>query len=623
MASAESADAWHSGLEQQSQQQQQQQLHWQQQHWQQQQQGELHDEPAPAPEEEEEGGSATLQLTVELRATRAVRARHAADLPVRCVRVKAARRAALGADGGGKRLAEDPAAQGAACVAAAAVAAAAADQLEQLEQAEVFQQQQQQQQQHSSPQQPRGSSGAGAVASSSLAADAAAAALAAADEARRQHPQQHHQHYQQQQGQQRDELSACAPAGAPGAAPRKRAAADRDIIYPADDPSERVRYVGSANKAGKPHGSGLLMWRNGARYQGSFQNDALTGYGVYDWPPSVGKRYLGEWLNGKAEGFGKLTSGSGQAGNRIEYSGAWQDGLMHGAGKLQFENGDTYEGHWAYNNKQGQGVLRFKGGLVYDGAFASNQMHGKGTLSWPSGRRVEVTMQQHLAHECWALSWLLWAAFLLLSVLYVLHLMVIEDLSRASREPWSAAKYALTFFVVALSLPMTLVNNALWLILRSLFGATAAPDEPAATSAAAPAAAASAAAAAANELLFYLDDDAASADAEAAAEAGAAALAGAAATRAPAQGMIEWLLAVLRHDLALPQFRVLLLVSMQASLREMFANIIFNVACRYTAALGSPAFLSDTTVWRQGLAVGCSAVLASSCVHIVVYAILV
>jgi hypothetical protein len=83
-------------------------------------------------------------------------------------------------------------------------------------------------------------------------------------------------------------------------------------------------------------------------------------------------------------------------------------------------------------------------------------------------------------------------------------------------------------------------------------------------------------------------------------------------------GLTEWVTRALRHDLALPHIRVLLLFLLQASLREMFANLIFNVACWFVN-FNKLRWVDDVASWYVGLVLGSLAVAGSSCVHILVY----
>jgi len=57
--------------------------------------------------------------------------------------------------------------------------------------------------------------------------------------------------------------------------------------------------------------------------------------------PFDGKKYEGEWKDGKKHGQGTLTWASG-----AKYEGEWKDGKKHGQGTLTWASGKKYEGEW-------------------------------------------------------------------------------------------------------------------------------------------------------------------------------------------------------------------------------------------------------------------------------------
>lgn len=52
----------------------------------------------------------------------------------------------------------------------------------------------------------------------------------------------------------------------------------------------------------------------------------------------------------------------------MQYHGQIVDGLMHGSGKLQYENGDVYDGEFDHGKKQGYGTFNYHNGGKYVGA---------------------------------------------------------------------------------------------------------------------------------------------------------------------------------------------------------------------------------------------------------------
>jgi hypothetical protein len=83
------------------------------------------------------------------------------------------------------------------------------------------------------------------------------------------------------------------------------------------------RYDGDL-RAGRMHGYGVYVWRNGQRYDGELRNGNFHGRGTMTWPN--GDRYEGLWADDLAHGFGVKTTASGQT-----FGGQWDKGCFrHG-----------------------------------------------------------------------------------------------------------------------------------------------------------------------------------------------------------------------------------------------------------------------------------------------------
>ena len=118
-----------------------------------------------------------------------------------------------------------------------------------------------------------------------------------------------------------------------------------------------------------------LMDKNG----GIYNNRVRHGYGVYTW--FDGRKYDGEWDNGKPKGQGTMTFANGDM-----YVGQFQDGKRHGQGKMTFANRDTYVGEFQDGKLHGKGTLTFANGNVYQGEFKNGKQHGQGTLTSKDGK---------------------------------------------------------------------------------------------------------------------------------------------------------------------------------------------------------------------------------------------
>ncbi len=90
---------------------------------------------------------------------------------------------------------------------------------------------------------------------------------------------------------------------------------------------------------------------------GEWKRGKYHGSGVMTWPD--GRKYEGEWRNGKKEGQGTYT---------------WHDEMGRQC---------KYEGEWKEDVKQGRGTLHFGNGTKHTGEWKANKAHGQGTKTWP------------------------------------------------------------------------------------------------------------------------------------------------------------------------------------------------------------------------------------------------
>ncbi|XP_073759583.1 MORN repeat-containing protein 1 isoform X3 [Callorhinus ursinus] len=129
-------------------------------------------------------------------------------------------------------------------------------------------------------------------------------------------------------------------------------------------PNSFFRYEGEW-KAGKKHGQGKLLFKDGSYYEGQFVDGEITGEGCRLWASS---------------GHGHLVDRDGQA-----YWGSFHENKRHGRGHMVFRNGDKYEGDWVRDQRQGHGVLCRADGSTYEGQWHSDVFSGLGNMTHCSG----------------------------------------------------------------------------------------------------------------------------------------------------------------------------------------------------------------------------------------------
>ena len=94
----------------------------------------------------------------------------------------------------------------------------------------------------------------------------------------------------------------------------------------------------------------------------------------------------GEWLikDGVKMRHGQGIYIDGMAEGQT-YEGEWQDDTMTGRGVFRYASSAKYEGEFLKNLYHGHGIYTFPDGAAYDGPFSNNQMHGAGTFTDKQG----------------------------------------------------------------------------------------------------------------------------------------------------------------------------------------------------------------------------------------------
>ncbi len=115
-----------------------------------------------------------------------------------------------------------------------------------------------------------------------------------------------------------------------------------------------LNYKGTVQN-GKPHGKGTMLWRNGEKYFGSWENGKRSGYGIYTFSDtSPADRYEGHWANDEFSGQGSLFWRDGS-----NYIGQFTSGLKHGHGVFTFAKDSTHDhyiGEWKEGTRSGTGM---------------------------------------------------------------------------------------------------------------------------------------------------------------------------------------------------------------------------------------------------------------------------
>ena len=141
---------------------------------------------------------------------------------------------------------------------------------------------------------------------------------------------------------------------------------------------------------GKREHNGVMIYKNGAKYEGEWKNDKKNGKGVFTSPhyyncrKNVGMKYEGEFKDDKFEGYGITTYTNGD-----KYEGEWKNSKQYGKGTVSYFDGSKYSGEWKDGNFNGIGVFYLKNGEKYEGRFVNNKYNGYGKYYYINGNYLE------------------------------------------------------------------------------------------------------------------------------------------------------------------------------------------------------------------------------------------
>ncbi|NLZ27416.1 MAG: hypothetical protein GX887_00445 [Firmicutes bacterium] len=106
-------------------------------------------------------------------------------------------------------------------------------------------------------------------------------------------------------------------------------------------------------KNGKPHGEGILLYKDGGKYTGEFKS-------------------------GKRSGQGEMVEADGSV-----YVGTYKNDQKSGEGTYCFPDGKQYKGSFSHDLFDGRGEMSWPDGVRYVGEWDKGQLAGSETYNWP------------------------------------------------------------------------------------------------------------------------------------------------------------------------------------------------------------------------------------------------
>ncbi len=102
----------------------------------------------------------------------------------------------------------------------------------------------------------------------------------------------------------------------------------------------------------------------------------------------VTMKWEGSCLNGKANGYGKLTKHK-NGEYESTYEGEYKDGIREGKGKFTHKDKTITIGNFEQGQLIGLGTRTHDDGTKYEGEFINYRQHGKGIITYANGAKFE------------------------------------------------------------------------------------------------------------------------------------------------------------------------------------------------------------------------------------------
>lgn len=154
-------------------------------------------------------------------------------------------------------------------------------------------------------------------------------------------------------------------------------------------------YEGDILNSDVRNGTGTFTWITGEFYEGTWDQDDMSGKGRMVWP-GLGI-YEGDFLNNKRQGNGTFTwtyENEPEIGAPVKYEGDWNNDKIGSHGTLVLAGVGTYEGDFSKQIRSGDGTFTWLNGDIYTGAWSNDVITGEGTLRLTDGTVLAGTFQK-------------------------------------------------------------------------------------------------------------------------------------------------------------------------------------------------------------------------------------
>ena len=135
---------------------------------------------------------------------------------------------------------------------------------------------------------------------------------------------------------------------------------DNLILIYEDASSDRYKKIINASKNIYKQGQSIINNELISMYGNCISGNCVNGYGTYLWP--TGDKYIGQWKDGKKNGWGTLTCPDNS--DFQKYVGEWKDDDFCGQGTLTYNDKKIFTGTLINGKKEGRGILYNANGTI-------------------------------------------------------------------------------------------------------------------------------------------------------------------------------------------------------------------------------------------------------------------
>jgi hypothetical protein len=117
------------------------------------------------------------------------------------------------------------------------------------------------------------------------------------------------------------------------------------------------------------------------------EGNCTDGKGTMIYPDKPGRKYVGQFKDGKRDGKGTFIYSDGtKSSGQKQYEGGWKEDKPSGKGTLTFFDGRKFVGEWKFETVDKKGTAPYQGKEV-PATHRRVIISAQGTMFYPDGRK--------------------------------------------------------------------------------------------------------------------------------------------------------------------------------------------------------------------------------------------